>query len=248
MILVIASKELKSLLISPLAWFLLTLIQIVLTWVFLGRLDAYLHVQPQLQQIANPPGFTEIIVTPVFAMAALMLLMIIPLLTMRLLAEERKNQTLVLLVSAPISISEIVLGKFIGLMLFLLGVIALIIILTITLLAGGTLDIGLLASSVMGLFLVVCSFVALGLYISSLTAQPVLAALGTLGILLCLWVLGLLNSSSYGGWLQYFSILKHFEQFNSGLVDSFSIVYLILFTIFFILLTIRHLDGERLHR
>lgn len=91
MILAIASKELKSLFISPLAWFLLALIQIILTWVFLGRLDAYLHVQPQLQQIANSPGFTEIIVTPVFAMAALLLLMIVPLLTMRLLAEERKK-------------------------------------------------------------------------------------------------------------------------------------------------------------
>lgn len=247
MILAIASKELKSLFISPLAWFLLALIQIILTWVFLGRLDAYLHVQPQLQQIANSPGFTEIIVTPVFAMAALLLMMIVPLLTMRLLAEERKNHTLVLLVSAPIAISEVVVGKFLGLMLFISGVIAFIAILSVSLLAGGTLDSGLLISSILGLFLVACCFVALGLYVSSLTAQPVIAALSTLGILLCFWVLDMLDSGQTE-WIQYFSILKHFKQFNSGLLDSFSVTYLVLFTLFFIVLTIRHLDGDRLYR
>src|SRR5690606_16398832 len=146
MIRVIVDKELRALFVSPLAWFLLALMQVALTWVFLGRLDAYLHVQPQLQQIANPPGFTEIIVTPVFAMAALILLMIVPLLTMRLLAEERKNRTLILLMSAPISISEIVIGKFLSHMLFIAGVIIFIVILSTTLSMGGTLDSGLLIS------------------------------------------------------------------------------------------------------
>ncbi len=247
MILAIASKELRSLLISPLAWCLLALIQIVLTWVFLSRLDAYLHVQPQLQQIANSPGFTEVIVTPVFAMAALMLLMIIPLLTMRLLAEERKNHTLVLLVSAPITVSEIVIGKFLGLMLFISGIMVFIVLLPVSLLAGGALDTGLLVGGILGLFLVACCFVALGLFVSSLTAQPVIAALGTLGILLCFWVLDMLGSSQEG-WMHYFSMLKHFKQFNSGLLDSFSVAYFMLFTLFFIVLTIRHLDGDRLYR
>jgi len=247
MILTIAFKEFKMQFLSPLAWVLLALIQAVLTWTFLGRLDAYLQVQPQLLQIANPPGFTEIIVAPVFAMAALLLLMIIPLLTMRQLAEERRNHTLVLLISAPVSISEIVLGKFLGMVLFLLTVITLIVILSLTLLAGGTLDSGLLISNTLGLFLVACCFVALGLYISSLTAQPVIAATGTLGVLLAFWVLDQV-ASDYDSWLHYLSILRHFGQFNSGLLDSFSIAYLLLFTFFFIALTIRHLDGERLHQ
>lgn len=247
MICTIVGKELRSLFVSPLAWFLLALMQVVLTWVFLGRLDAYLHVQPQLQQIANPPGFTEIIVTPVFALAALILMMIVPLLTMRLLAEERKNHTLVLLISAPISITEIVIGKFLGLMLFIASMMIFIILLSITLSMGGTMDSGLLISNVLGLFLVSCCFVALGLYISSLTVQPVIAALGTLGILLCFWVLDMLDSGQ-GSWIHYFSLLKHFKQLNSGLLDSFSIVYFVLFMLFFIVLTIRRLDGDRLHR
>lgn len=228
------------------AWALLTLIQILLAWVFLGRLDAYLQVQPQLMQIANPPGFTEIIVTPVFGLAAIILLMIIPLLTMRQLAEERKNHTLILLISAPISVTEIVLGKFFALMIFLLVVIALIVAMPVSLLAGGTLDFGLLISGAAGLFLMVCCFVALGLYVSSLTTQPVIAAVGVLGVLLGFWVIDLVTSD-FDEWIHYFSIFRHFEQFNNGLVDTFSIAYFMLFTALFLLLTIRHLDGERLH-
>ncbi len=231
---------------SPLAWMLLTLIQILLTWVFLGRLDAFLQVQPQLMQIANPPGFTEIIVTPVFALAAILLLMITPLLTMRQLAEERKNHTLALLFSAPISATEIVLGKFLGLIIFLLSIIVLIVALSLALLAGGTLDFGLLISGAVGLFLLVCCFVALGLYISSLTAQPVIAAIGVLGVLVGFWLIDLV-ASDYEGWMHYLSIFKHFEQFNNGLLDSFSVVYFILFTLLFLLLTVRRLDGERLY-
>ena len=246
MIVTIIRKELSMLFISPLAWILLALIQLILTWVFLVRLDAFLEIQSQLMQIANPPGITEIIISPVFAMAAIILLMVTPLLSMRLLAEERRNHTLTLLISAPVSMTDIVIGKFLGLMVFFLVVITLIVALSISLRLGGALDFGLLLSNTLGLFLVAACFSALGLYISSLTAQPVIAAIGTLGVLLGLWMINLAASET-DGWLQYFSLLKHFEQFNQGLIDTLSIAYFILFIVTFLVLTIRRLDGERLH-
>lgn len=246
MIVTIIRKELSMLFISPLAWILLALIQLILTWVFLVRLDAFLEIQSQLMQIANPPGITEIIISPVFAMAAIILLMVTPLLSMRLLAEERRNHTLTLLISAPVSMTDIVIGKFLGLMVFFLAVIALIVALSISLRLGGALDFGLILSNALGLFLVTACFSALGLYISSLTAQPVIAAIGTLGVLLGLWMINLAASET-DGWLQYFSLLKHFEQFNQGLIDTLSIAYFILFIVIFLVLTIRRLDGERLH-
>lgn len=246
MIVTIIRKELSMLFISPLAWILLALIQLVLTWVFLVRLDAFLEIQSQLLQIANPPGITEIIISPVFAMAAIILLMVTPLLSMRLLAEERRNHTLTLLISAPVSMTDIVIGKFLGLMVFFLAVITLIVALAISLRIGGALDFGLLLSNTLGLFLVTACFSALGLYISSLTAQPVIAAIGTLGVLLGLWVINLAASET-DGWLHYISLLKHFEQFNQGLIDTLSIAYFILFIVTFLVLTIRRLDGERLH-
>ena len=245
MIFTIAFKELKALFASSLAWTLLALVQLVLGWVFMGRLDAFMEVQSQLVQIANPPGVTEIIVAPIFAMAAAVLLMATPLLTMRLIAEERRNHTMTLLTSAPISMTDIVLGKFLGLMIFFCGVIFLVMVLSLSLLMGGTLDVGLLLSNAVGLLLIFACFAALGLYISSLTAQPAVAATGTLGILLGLWVMDIAADDG-GSIMRTLSLLKHYESFNRGLIDTFDLAYFSLFIITFLVLAIRRLDGERL--
>lgn len=245
MIFTIAFKELKALFASSLAWMLLALVQLVLGWVFMGRLDAFMEVQSQLVQIANPPGVTEIIVAPIFAMAAAVLLMATPLLTMRLIAEERRNHTMTLLTSAPISMTDIVLGKFLGLMIFFCGVIFLVMVLSLSLLMGGTLDIGLLLSNAVGLLLICACFAALGLYISSLTAQPAVAAAGTLGILLGLWVMDIAADDG-GSIMRTLSLLKHYESFNRGLIDTFDLAYFSLFILTFLVLAIRRLDGERL--
>ncbi|MEI8384391.1 MAG: ABC transporter permease subunit [Nitrosomonadaceae bacterium] len=245
MIFTIARKELKTLFASSLAWTLLALVQLVLGWVFMGRLDAFLEIQSQLVQIANPPGVTEIIVAPVFAMAAAVLLMATPLLTMRLIAEERRNHTMTLLTSAPISITDIVLGKFFGLMIFFCSVILLVMVLSLSLLMGGTLDAGLLLSNAAGLLLICACFAALGLYISSLTDQPAVAAAGTLGALLGLWVMDIAVDDG-GSIMRTLSLLKHYESFNRGLIDTFDLAYFSLFILTFLVLAIRRLDGERL--
>lgn len=245
MIATIARKELKILFTSPLAWTLLALTQLVLTWVFLGRLDAFLGIQSQLIQIANPPGITEVIVTPVFSMAAVVLLMVTPLLTMRLLAEERRNNTLVLLLSAPISVADIVIGKFLSLMAFFFIMIALLVGLSTSLLIGGTLDFGLLLANVLGLSLIAACFVSLGLFVSSLTVYPAIAAIGALGLLLGLWVVDIAASDA-DGIARYFSLLKHYEYFNRGIIDTFSLAYFILFIVTFLILTMRRMNGERL--
>lgn len=246
MIATIIRKELMMLFISPLAWVLLAAIQFVLTWFMLVRLDAFLEIQSQMLQLANPPGVTELIVSPVFALAAIVLLMITPILSMRLIAEERRNHTLNFLIAAPVSITAIVLGKFFALMIFFTITILLIALLSLSLLLGGALDMGLIASNLTGLFLLTACFSALGLFFSSLTAQPAIAAVASLGALLGLWMIDLTVSETEG-WLHYFSLLKYFRYFNQGLIDSLGISYFMLFTIAFLALTIRRLEGERLH-
>lgn len=245
MIATIVRKELKVLFTSPLAWTLLALTQLVLTWIFLGRLDAFLEIQSQLIQIANPPGITEIIVAPVFSMAAIVLLMVTPLLTMRLLAEERQNNTLVLLLSAPISVTDIILGKFLSLIIFFFIMIALLIVLSFSLLIGGMLDFGLLLTNVLGLLLIAACFVSLGLYVSSLTGYPAIAAAGALGLLLGLWVIDIVASDG-DSIVRNISLLKHYEHFNRGMIDTFSFAYFILFIVTFLALTIHRMNGERL--
>src|SRR5258708_5590523 len=188
MIRTIVAKELRALFASPLAWVVLAFLQIVLAWIFLTRMDYFLTIQPQLARVSNAPGLTEIIVVPMFGIASIVLLMSVPLLTMRLVAEERRNQTMAMLMSAPISMTQIVLGKFLATMAFLAIVGGLIALMGLSLLLGGKLDLGLIAANLLGLLLLTGSFAAIGLFVSCLTTHPVAAAIGTLAAFLVLWL------------------------------------------------------------
>lgn len=243
MITTLAAREIRSLFASPLAWIVLAILQAILAWIFLARLDAFLQVQPQLQNIVNPPGVTEWIAAPLYSAASMIFLMIIPLLTMRLIAEERRNQTLPLLLSAPISTTRIILGKFIGLMVFLLAAIALVLLNSFSLLAGGRLDFGLLLANMAGLILLAASFSAIGLYISCLTRHPFLAGIGGIGALLALWAVSF-GSGSGGNFFRAISPATHFESFNQGLIDTGDIVYFLLFIALFLTLSIWRLDER----
>ncbi|HUL40515.1 MAG TPA: ABC transporter permease subunit [Burkholderiales bacterium] len=245
MILTLAAKELKSLFAAPLAWLVLCIVQLLLAWIFLSRLDTFLLLQPQLEQLAQPPGATEVILAPLFGSVAVLIMMAVPLLSMRLIAEERRNQTMPLLMSAPLSMTEIVIGKFLGLVLFLAALISLSGFMAISLYAGTSPDFGVLASNLLGLLLLSACYAALGLYISCLTSHPVLAAVGTLGALLGLWVLDV-SSSNPESLSNWFSLLRHFESFNRGLIDSADVAFLVLFTLTFVALAIRRLDADRL--
>src|SRR3977135_2761466 len=99
MIWTIVTKELRTLFASPLAWVVLAFLQIILAWLFLTREDYFLPIQAQLAPLPNAPGLTELVVVPMFGIASIVLLMSVPLLTMRLVAEERRNQTMAMLMS-----------------------------------------------------------------------------------------------------------------------------------------------------
>jgi ABC-2 type transport system permease protein len=253
MIFTIAAKELKGLFASPLAWLVLTLLQFVLGYAFLKRLDDFLQIQPQLIQLASPPGVTEMVAAPTFALAAIVLLFAVPLLAMRAIAEERRNQTMVLLMSSPVSILQIVLGKFAGLLAFLLLAILMLTVMPLSLAASTQLDYGLLASILLGLMLLAANFAAVSLYVSSLTAQPVAAALGAFAALLAMLLMGdtLSDSLRARAWgvpaalAQVFSPLKNFEPLGKGLVDTGVIACSLLLTILFVVLTVRRLDAQR---
>jgi ABC-2 type transport system permease protein len=254
MIFTIASKELKALFASPLAWLVLTIIQVLISYGFLKRLDDFLQIQSQLSQMANPPGLTELVAAPTFATVAAVLLFAVPLLAMRLIAEERRNQTMVMLTSAPISVTEIVLGKFLGLITFLLLIIALAALMPLSLAAGTHLDYGMLFSLIAGLVLLTAGFAAVSLYVSCLTVYPMAAALGAFGALLAMLLIG--ETASDGlrarGWplpaalAQVLSPLKSYETFSKGLIDTYSVVCLVLLTALFLILAVRQLDARRL--
>jgi len=244
-ILTIAGKELRRLFISPLAWVILAFLQFVLANVFLSHLADFVQLQPQLAMMPAAPGLTAMVVTPTFGTAIIVLLMVTPLLSMRLIAEERRNQTLPFLMSAPVSITQIVLGKFVGLLAFLLLGVGLLVVMAASLYSGGKLSLGLLAGNLLGLLLVCGCFASVGLYLSSLTSHPLVAGVGTLAVLLGLWLIDI-SASDPGSALHSLSLIRHFETFSRGTVALNDAAYYVVLIALFLLLTIRRLDADRL--
>ena len=254
MISTIAAKELKSLFASPLAWMVLTAVQLISGYAFLKRLDDFLQIQSQLVQLASPPGVTELVVAPLYATTAIVLLFAVPLLAMRSIAEERRNQTMVFLTSAPISMTEIVLGKFVGLALFIALIVTLVTAMPLTLSSTTRLDYGLIASLAAGLFLIALAFAAVSLYISSLTTYPMAAAFGAFVALLTMMLMAdaAIDGLRARNWnvpaalVQVFAPLKNFEPLGKGVVDTYAIACSIMLVIVFVVLAVRRLDGRRL--
>jgi len=243
MIWTIARREITSMFLSPLAWVILAVIQAILSWMFLAQIENFFILQPQLIELENAPGVTDIIVAPIFSMAAIILLMIMPLLTMRTLAEEKKNKTINLLFSAPISITQLVLGKYLGLLLFVFILTSMLMLMPLSLLAGTDLDLGKLFSIFIGMILLLGSFAAIGLYLSSLTNSQTIAAVSTFGALLMLWIIEWRTDQTL---FHYLSLLAHHQPLLEGQFSSVDISYFLLIILLFCGLTIRQLDGDRL--
>ena len=248
MIFTIAAREMRSLFLSPLAWAILAVTLFILAYLFLSQVEAYLLLQPRLAALQGAPGVSDIVVAPLFSDAAVVLLLITPLVTMRTLSEERRSRTLSLLLSAPVSMTEIILGKYLGVLAFFLILIGMLTLMPLSLLAGTNLDLGKLAAGLLGLTLVVAAFAAIGLFMSSLTEQPTVAAVTTFGLLLLLWILDWAGNSGLdsSNLMAYLSMLRHYEPLLKGLFNSTDVAYYLLVTTLFLGFSIRRLDATRL--
>jgi len=248
MIFNIALRELRSLFFSPLAWIILGIIQAIMAWKFLGFIDYFFELQSELVKIKNAPGVTDLIVAPLFDFSKILLLIVCPLITMRLLSEEKQSGSLKLLQSSPISMTEIILGKYLGALLFFSFIILLIGLMPLSLISATDLDMGKFASGMLGQFLTVAAFISLGLYMSTLSKHPANAAAGTFGLLILFFIINIASDSTTGGdnFFDYFSITHHSIQMLRGIVNTADIAYFILFSAGFISLSIRQLDSQRL--
>jgi ABC-2 type transport system permease protein len=248
-ILTIARFELRRMFYSPLAWTVLAIVLFILALLFLVFMENFLSlIQPRFAGREGAPGVTDTVVAPLLLWAGVIMLAISPLLTMRSFAEERQNASLSLLTSAPVSITELVLGKYLGLTAFLAIMLALTALMPLSLAMGTTLDWGKLAAGLLGLWLLTASFAAAGLYVSSLTDTPFIAAVSSFGLLLFLVVLYVSGRSqeASSALFVYLSHFGHFLSFLEGLFDTADLAYYLLFIGTFLVLTIRRLDNMRL--
>jgi len=187
------------------------------------------------------------VIQPFFGQISLLYLLL-PILTMRLLAEERRLHTMELLFSSPVSVSHIVLGKY----------VAAAILLTLTLLMTlpgplyvflyGNPDLGALVSGYVGLFFVGLSFLSLGLFASSLTDNQIIAAMLGFGLVVLFWIIGgapYVVGADAGFLLAHFSLLEHFYVFSKGIIELKDVVFFLSFIFFFLFLTHQVLESNR---
>jgi len=246
MIINVARKELKSLFASPMGWIILALLMLAFGSFYLQGVNNYFEVMSGSIRPAERVGVTIFVGQTVYGIASFLMLFAVPLLSMGLISGGRKSQTLPFLFSAPISLTEIVVGKFLGLIIFLSILVGYILLMLSTLNIWSDIDFGYLLSNSLGLILLAASFAALGIYFSSLTSQPIVAAILSFIALFALMGLDKFFGSQPNHWFGYISLMKHFQSFSRGIIDSKDIIYFILFITTFLVLTVRRLDSDRL--
>ncbi|MBA3581137.1 MAG: ABC transporter permease subunit [Gammaproteobacteria bacterium] len=248
MILTIAKRELRGLFHSPLAWVCLAVVQIIVGFFFAITINEFIRYQAQLSG-ESTLGVTDIVAPQCMAVLSFVMLFIMPLLTPRLISGEHRNKTLPLLLAAPTTTTRIILGKFFAMLIFILITQALLFLMLLSLSLGTQLDWGQITTGIFGVLLSLGLFAAIGLYISTLNREPMVAGVLTYGALFLLWILGVGASmvGEAGEVLKWLSLTQHQDNFYRGLIDSRDLVYYGLFTGFFLLLSIRRLDAERLH-
>ncbi|MDZ7747998.1 MAG: ABC transporter permease [Halofilum sp. (in: g-proteobacteria)] len=204
-----------------------------------------------MQSAGGGPGVTAFLVPRLFGAATTVHLVAVPLLTMHLVAGERRNATLALLLSAPVATADVVLGKFLGVMSVLAAMVALTALMPAALAAVTDVDGGALTLAALGALLFVTAAAAAGTCLSALSRSPVIAAVATLGLLLLLLLLGEWGRNLGGTWAQvlaYPAPSTHLKPFFTGLFDTGAVAFFALFAALFLVLAVRRLDNERLQR
>ncbi len=228
----IALREFKSYLASPMAY--------VVTGIFLVLTGFLFSISSATYSETSIRGF--------LVWGSILLLLLAPVLTMRLLAEERKMGTLELLLTAPVRDSEVIAGKFLGSLGILTAMLALTFYYPILLRWFGDPDWGPIATGYLGLFLLGSVSLAVGLFASSLTSNQLVAAMVAGGILFALWFLGMaadLVPEALGEVIGYLSLSYHFPDFMRGIIDTRGIIYYLSITALFLFLAIRSLESSR---
>lgn len=247
----VCKRELKNYFNSPIAYTVLFVFLIASGYTFYNIFLSYTTASfrsLQSPELAEQLNLTEWVVRPLFGNMSVFMLLIMPLLTMRLFSEEKKAGTIELLLTYPIRDSEAVLGKFAA----CLGVFALMLILTlpypVILLILGQPELGPLLTGYLGLLLLGTAFISLGILISSLTENQIVAAILTFGVLLLFWMVDWSSSTasaSIGAVLTHLSIIGHFDNFAKGVIDTSDVIYYLNFILFCLFLNLRALESKK---
>lgn len=249
-VLAIGGKELRGYFASPIAWAIIGMFAFIFGWFYTAYLDFVVRNNLQAQFGGGPPS-TNVnmdMIRPLLGNLNIIFLFIMPMVTMRTYSEEKRTGTIELLLTSPLTDAEIIVGKFLGAMGLYAAMMAVTLVYFGLLFFYGNPEIRPLVVNYLGVFLMGGCFVAIGLFISSLTKNQIVAAVGTFIIMLFLWVVSWMADSAgptLGGLLSYLSITEHFDDFAKGVLDTKHIVYYASVISFGLFLTAKSVDSER---
>lgn len=248
---VIAKRDLGSFFNSPVFYVVTTVFLIIYSFIFFNILNffSFQSLQAgQLQAMGMNLNLNEMVIEPSFHNMSVVLLLIIPIITMRSFADEKKMKTFRLLLSSPVHLREIIFGKFLACMI----VVALMILISsysmVFLFLLGEPELGPVITGYLGILLMAACYVSVGIFASSLTDNQIIAAVLTFGFSLFMWVIGWgaqAAGSTTGQVLQFLSIVEHMERFLKGMVDTSDLTYYLSFILFSLFLCHRVLDSNR---
>ncbi|MDR0310638.1 MAG: ABC transporter permease [Acidobacteriota bacterium] len=249
-ILAIWQREIKSYFVSPIAYVVLAIFLFLAGLFFSGNLEEivrYTLSQAQMGQ-SGPIDVPAYVVRTLFDTLVVILLFLIPMLTMKLFAEERKQRTLELLLTAPINNVQTMLGKYLASLTFFAILLASAGFTISPLFIYGEPDVMPIFSAYLGLFLYGAALLALGLFISTLTENQIIAVVISFGASLTLLLVSVFSASATGALrdaINYLSIVNHLDDFIKGVIDTSHIIYYVTFAFVWLFLAYRSLESMR---
>jgi ABC-2 type transport system permease protein len=237
--------------VSPIAYTVIGCFLIIAGFFFWANVSLLSLVSLQAANdpsIASKINLTDVVIRPLVQNMSIILLFLLPLLTMRLFSEERKTGTIELLLTYPINDLGIVLGKFLAAVSVFLIMIVCTLSFAFIMLTLGVFDIGVFLSSYLGLILMGSSFIALGVFISSVTENQIVAAAISFGAALMFWIISWTSSftgQTLGAIIRQTSIIERLDSFLKGVITLSDVTYFVFFTVFFLFLSFRSIETQR---
>lgn len=242
-------KEWNGYFASPIGYVVIGMYAVVFGYFYAVGLSWFVRQSMQASQMGGGPlNINQQMVRYVFLNSTVIFLFVVPLITMRTYAEEKRSGTIELLMTSPITDFQIVMGKFLGAMSLYAAMLAITLIHMAVLFKYGNPEWKPIASGYLGLLLLGGCFVSVGLFFSSLTKNQIVAGMFTFAVLLLLWVIdwiGSFSGPSVERITAYLSLTGHVEDFLRGIVDTGHIVYYLSFITFGLFLTAKAVDSER---
>ncbi len=249
-VLAIAQKELKSYFASPIAYIVIGFFALLFGYFFVALLAFFERQSMQMMGMGGPQSMdiNQQLIRPLLMNASVVVLFVLPMITMRTYAEEKRSGTIELLLTSPLTDFQIIMGKFLGAMALYTAMLAVTLIHVAVLFAFGNPEWRPVATGYLGLLLMGGCFISVGLLISSLTRNQIVAGMATFAVFLLLWVInwiGTFTGPTTQEVLNYLSITDHFDDFTRGVLDTRHLVYYVSFIAFGLFLTARSVDSER---